>query len=68
MERDYDEAVKWARLSADQGDPDGLYMLASCYLGGYGVKKGVLNAIQLFKEAAEKGHLGAKEALKELEQ
>ena len=36
---DRKEAARWAQLSADGGDEDGLSLLGYCFLGGWGVKE-----------------------------
>jgi hypothetical protein len=63
----YDEALKWYRLAAAQGDPDALYNLACCYVDGHGVVQDLDEALRVFKRAAAKGHAGAAAAVGDLE-
>ena len=60
------EAVKWYRLSAEQGDAVAQYNLALCYENGDGVSKDIVEARRCYQKAAEQGDEGAKEALKRL--
>ena len=54
---DYDkEAVEYYRKSADQGEADGQYGLASMLAAGEGAKRDPKEAYSLFLKAAEQGH------------
>lgn len=53
---DYDEAFKWAKKSADQGNPEGLYCLALCYEHGRGTDYNNEKAIEVYKKAADMKH------------
>lgn len=55
-ENDYDEAYKWARKSADQGNLDGLYALGLCYGHGRGVGRDDRASVNTYWKAAQKGH------------
>ena len=37
IEKDYEEAVKWFRTAAEQGDSEAQYKLGICYYYGYGI-------------------------------
>lgn len=54
--KDYDEAYKWAKKSADQGNLDGLYALGLCYGHGRGVARDDRASVNTYWKAAEKGH------------
>jgi uncharacterized protein len=52
---DFDEAVKWLRMAADQGNAGAQNNLGTLYLHGEGVKQGDKEAVKLFRKAAEQG-------------
>ncbi len=54
-QKDYDEAVKWLRKSADQGYAKAQRELGSCYQYGRGVKADHAEAFRLFSCAAAHG-------------
>ena len=56
VDNDYKEAFKWAKESADQGNVDGLYILALCYEHGRGTTFDYEKANKAYEEAAKKGH------------
>jgi uncharacterized protein len=56
---DFDEAVKWLRMAADQGDAGAQNNLGTLYLQGEGVKQGDKEAVKLFRKAAEQGTAAA---------
>jgi hypothetical protein len=51
-----EEAFAYYRKSADQGDVDGVFGLASMYAVGEGTKKDPAEAYRLYVLAVEKGH------------
>lgn len=53
---DYEEAFKWAKKAADQGDLDGLYCLALCYEHGRGTTVAKTKAAITYEKAAKLGH------------
>lgn len=53
---DYEEAFKWARKAADQGDLEGLYCLALCYEHGRGTPVAKTEAAETYEKAAKMGH------------
>ena len=53
--QDYEEAVKWYRLAAEQGDAEAQCGLGEMYYGGEGVPQDYAEAIRLWKLAAEQG-------------
>jgi hypothetical protein len=63
----YDEAVKWYRLAAAQGESGGHFMLGTCYLQGHGVPRDVHETLRLFKRAAALGCADAAAAVSALE-
>ena len=57
------EAVKWYRMSPEQGDADVQYSLGNCYLEGKGIPPDHEEAVRFFLNAVEQGHAGAQCAL-----
>ena len=55
VDKDLIEAVKWYRLSADQGDAEGQYQLAFAYMTGQGVKQDSAKSKRLHRLAAMQG-------------
>jgi TPR repeat protein len=53
--KDADEAVKWYRLAADQGNAHAQYKLGEMYDEGDGVPKDYAEAVKWFRLAAEQG-------------
>lgn len=51
--RDEEQAVQWARLSAEQNDVSGLMVLSDIYLEGDGVTKDEVQAITYLRRAVE---------------
>ena len=66
IDKDYIEAVKWYRKSAEQGNSSAQSNLADCYKNGYGVSKDISEAVKWYRKAAEQGNESAKKKLKEL--
>jgi len=65
--KDYENAYKWAKKSADKGYKGGYYGLGLAYEKGYGfVEKDNKKAIKYYKKASELGHQRAKTRLKGL--
>ncbi|MEZ0226009.1 MAG: tetratricopeptide repeat protein [Alphaproteobacteria bacterium] len=56
---DFDEAVKWLRMAADQGNAGAQNNLGTLYINGEGVKQGDKEAAKLFRKAAEQGTAAA---------
>ena len=67
MEQDFNEAVKWFRKAAEQGEYISHYYLGLCYENGEGVPQDKAEAVKWYRKAAEQGDEVAKEALKRLE-
>ena len=61
--RDCEEGIKWLQLAADMEDPEGLCLLANCFLEGKGVPKNTETAIDLFERAKRAGYRFAETAL-----
>lgn len=53
---DYQEAFKWAKKSADQGNLEGMYCLALCYEHGRGTRMSPSKAVSTYEKAAKQGH------------
>ena len=53
--QDYQEALKWFRKVAEQGDAEAQTYLAEMYAYGKGVKKDYQEALKLYRKAAEQG-------------
>ncbi|HUQ91504.1 MAG TPA: tetratricopeptide repeat protein, partial [Bryobacteraceae bacterium] len=56
MKQDYKEAVKWARLSAERGYPDGQFLYSMCLGAGDGTEMDDIAAKQWRFVAATGGH------------
>ncbi len=63
MQKDYSQAVFWARKAADLGDARGQCALGNCYYYGDGVLRDYEQAAFWFQKAADHGHRGAQAAL-----
>lgn len=50
------EAVKWYRLSAEQGYADAQYALGQCYEWGDGIQQDYEEAVKWYRLAADQGH------------
>lgn len=57
--KDYTEAIKWLRKSAEQGNADAQYRLGFCYRCGYGVSKDYTEVVKWYRKAAEQGNADA---------
>ena len=55
------DAFEWYKMAIDAGctDAGAQFALGSCYTYGYGVRRNEQEALRLFLEAADKGHVGA---------
>jgi TPR repeat protein len=53
--RDDEQAVRWFRSAAEQGDADAQFNLSFMYLNGEGVPQDYEEAIRWFRAAAEQG-------------
>ena len=56
MEQNYEEAVKWYTLSAEQGYASAQIELGYCFAFGHGVEQNHKEAVKWFAIAAEQGH------------
>ena len=59
----YEEAVKWYRKSADQGDADAQFNLGVCYDNGQGVAQSYKEAFKWYCKSADQGNSQAKDSL-----
>jgi hypothetical protein len=69
VKQDYDKAVDYYRLSAEQENPDGLFGLGDCYYFGYGLEKDDQKAAEYYRRALAAGYTPEEEdqaRLKEL--
>jgi len=57
--RNMPEAVRWYRLSAEQGCSAGQLRLATCYLDGRGVEKDEVKGLELVRLAVDQGDTSA---------
>ena len=64
--RNYEEAVKWYKMAAEQGDASAQSLLGHLYKIGRGVASDYEQAIKWYKKAADQGHEGAKKELQNL--
>jgi TPR repeat protein len=60
---DYDEAAKWYRKAADQGNVGGQHDLAVLYIYGTGVTQDYAEAVKLFSLAAAQGDVESQYSL-----
>lgn len=51
--KDMEQAVRWYKKAADQGEPYAQYRLGGCYANGAGVAKDIEQAVQWYKKAAD---------------
>jgi TPR repeat protein len=63
VEKDYAEAVKWFRKSAEQGHAVAQYCLGVSYDKGEGVPQDYAEAVKWFRKSAEQGHAVAQYCL-----
>jgi len=59
MKQDVREAVKWYRLSANQGHAKAQCFLGRCYLHGQGVEHNVGEAVKWLRLSANQGDSNA---------
>jgi hypothetical protein len=59
--QDHQEAAKWYRLAAEQGDAFSQYNLGLLYLNGQGITQDYIRAYMWFDLVANKGHNNARE-------
>ena len=55
--KDYQAAMKWSLLAAEQGNANGQTQVATLYANGWGVPQDIEKAVKLLRVAAEKGDL-----------
>ena len=61
--KDYTEAVRWYRKSAEQGSASAQYSLGWMYRNGYGVDKDYVEAVRWYRKSAEQGNSNAQNNL-----
>ncbi len=54
--QDFEEAIKWYQLAADQDNPDAQFNLGLMYLKGHGVSQDYDEGIDLIERASEHDH------------
>ena len=64
--QNYAEAVKWYRLSAEQGEATAQYNLGYMYEYGRGVAQDYTQAMRWYRQAADQGHKRAIKSYKKL--
>jgi TPR repeat protein len=64
--QNYQEAIKWTRKAAEQGQAEAQFNLGVMYNMGQGVAQNHQEAVKWFRKAAEQGYAKAQKALKEL--
>lgn len=60
---DYEQAVYWFKEAAKQQNPDALFNLGNCFLGGTGVDKDENTGTGFIKQAAKLGSADAEKFL-----
>ena len=63
VRRDYEEALRWARLAAEQGNVRGQSLLGAAYYSGNGVARDPAEAARWARLAAEQGDAGGQMVL-----
>jgi TPR repeat protein len=66
VKQDYEEAVKWYRKAAEQGNDYGQNNLAWMYEHGTGVERDMKIAVALYQKAARQGNHESQKSLKEI--
>ena len=66
VEQNFEEVVKWYRMSAEQGYDCAQYNLGLCYVYGDGVEHNYDEAVKWLRLAAKQGNSDAKRLLKRL--
>ena len=56
LKKSDEDAVKWFRKAAEQGNLEGQFNLGIAYYHGFGVKKDLTEAVTWFRKAAEQGY------------
>lgn len=56
FEHNYNEAAKWIRKAAEQGDPDAQHIWGIFLYKGYGVEQNYVEAVNWYRKAAEQGN------------
>ena len=59
VSKDYAEAVKWYRKTAEQGNASAQFSLGYCYKNGQGVTQDYAEAVKWYMKAAEQGYARA---------
>lgn len=54
IEVNHSEGVKWYAMAAEQGDSNGMWRLALCYMKGIGIEKNYKEAFKWFEKSANK--------------
>jgi TPR repeat protein len=56
VSKDLEEAVKWFRKAAEQGDMEAQYNLGLCYEQSEGVANDLKEAVKWYRQSAEQGY------------
>ena len=67
VEQDYDEALRWYRLAAEQRHAEAQLNLGVMYANGSGVEQDYDEAARWWRLAAEQGHADAQNYLRILQ-
>ena len=68
VQQDHDEAARWYRLAAEQGNANAQNNLGTMYADGQGVKKDDAEALRWWRKAADQGHAKAQEQLRSMKE
>jgi hypothetical protein len=63
---EYDDAYKWLKPWASDGEAEAQYLLGNMYEHGYGIDTSPRNALKWYRLAAGQGHRASKRRLKNL--
>lgn len=61
--RDFDKAIHWYKMAAEQGDPVAQYHLGLSYDSGQGVIPDYVEAVRWYRRAAQQGYAIAQHAI-----
>jgi TPR repeat protein len=62
----FEEAAKWYRKAAEQGEADAQFALGRCYEEGKGVLADYEEAMKWYRKAADQGHADAERQYRKL--
>ena len=64
-DQDNEEAVKWYRRAAEQGDVEAQTKFGDCYFYGHGLPKDEADGLKWYRKAGDQGYASAQYCLAE---